>query len=176
MIFLGIGSNLQSSFGNRFKNINLAISLIEKNNIKLIKKSSYYESTSFPNVNDPMFINIVIEVSTSLKPIDLMKILLKIEQSLERERKNKNDPRTCDIDIIDYKNESMNLKLEKIQLKIPHISMTERDFVLLPLKEICPHWSHPSTKEPIDNLINNLKNKNNNITKLSQSDIIKYVE
>ena len=45
----------------------------------------------------------------------------------------------------------MNLKLEKIQLKIPHISMTERDFVLLPLKEICPHWSHPSTKEKYDN-------------------------
>ena len=86
MIFLGIGSNLQSSFGNRFKNINLAISLIEKNNIKLIKKSSFYESTSFPNPKYPKFINIVIEVSTSLKPIDLMKILLKIEQDLERER------------------------------------------------------------------------------------------
>ena len=53
MIFLGIGSNLQSSFGNRFKNINLAISLIEKNNIKLIKKSSFYESTSFPNPKYP---------------------------------------------------------------------------------------------------------------------------
>ena len=176
MIFLGIGSNLQSSFGNRFKNINLAISLIEKNNIKLIKKSSFYESTSFPNPKYPKFINIVIEVSTSLKPIDLMKILLKIEQYLERERKNKNDPRTCDIDIIDYKNESMNLKLEELQLKIPHVSMKERDFVLLPLKEICPYWSHPLTKEPIDHLINNLKGKNNNITKLSQSDIINYVE
>ena len=105
-----------------------------------------------------------------------MKILLKIEQDLERERKNKNDPRTCDIDIIDYKNESLNLKLEKLQLKIPHVSMKERDFVLLPLKEICPYWSHPLTKEPIDHLINNLKGKNNNITKLSQSDIINYVE
>ena len=49
-------------------------------------------------------------------------------------------------------------------------------FVLLPLKEICPYWSHPLTKEPIDHLINNLKGKNNNITKLSQSDIINYVE
>ena len=67
-----------------------------------------------------------------------MKILLKIEEDLERKRKNKNDPRTCDIDIIDYKNESINLKLEKIQLKIPHISMTERDFVLLPLKGNLP--------------------------------------
>ena len=157
MIFLGIGSNLQSSFGNRFKNINLAISLIEKNNIKLIKKSSYYESTSFPNVKDPKFINIVIEVSTSLKPIDLMKILLKIEQKLERERKNKNDPRTCDIDIIDYKNESMNLKLEKIQLKIPHISMTKRDFVLLPLYDIDPFFRHPVNKKTIKYQLADLK-------------------
>ena len=67
MIFLGIGSNLQSSFGNRFKNINLAISLIEKNNIKVIKKSSFYESTSFPNKKDPKFINIVIEVKYIIK-------------------------------------------------------------------------------------------------------------
>ena len=95
----------------------LAISLIEKNNIKVIKKSSFYESTSFPNPKYPKFINIVIEVSTLLKPIDLMKILLKIEKDLERERKNKNDPRTCDIDIIDYKNESINLKIEKITIK-----------------------------------------------------------
>ena len=70
----------------------------------------------------------------------------------------------------------MNLKLEELQLKIPHVSMKERDFVLLPLKEICPYWSDPLTKEPIDHLINNLKGKNNNITKLSQSDIINYVE
>ena len=47
MIFLGIGSNLQSSFGNRFKNINLAISLIEKNNIKLIKSLAFMNQLHF---------------------------------------------------------------------------------------------------------------------------------
>ena len=71
MIFLGIGSNLRSSFGNRFKNINLAISLIEKNNIKLIKKSSFYETPSYPDKENPKFINVVIEIDTHLKPEDL---------------------------------------------------------------------------------------------------------
>ena len=44
MIFLGIGSNLPSEFGDRFKNIELAISFLQKIEIKIIKKSSYYES------------------------------------------------------------------------------------------------------------------------------------
>ncbi len=176
MIFLGIGSNLKSSFGNRFQNINLSLSMLERNNIKIIKKSSFYESFSYPNKKDPKFINIVVEVKTFLKPLELLKIILDIELKLERKRKKKNDPRTCDIDIIDYKGESFSYKLNTAEVKIPHKSLTERDFVLLPLKEICPNWSHPLSKTSIDSLIANLKNKNNNITKLSQNDITNYVE
>ena len=57
MIFLGIGSNLSSSFGNRFKNIDLAISLIKENGLKIIKKSSYYETPSYPDKKKPKYIN-----------------------------------------------------------------------------------------------------------------------
>ena len=176
MIYLGIGSNLHSSFGNRFVNINQSISLLKQKEIKVIKKSSFYESLSFPNKNNPKFINIVIEIETLLKPKDLMKTLLDIEKKLERKREKKNDPRTCDIDIIDYKSEKINLKFENFELNIPHKSLNERDFVLYPLKEICPYWSHPLSKTSIDLLIKNLKSKNNGITKLSQSDIKYYVE
>ena len=176
MIYLGIGSNLHSSFGNRFVNINQSISLLKQKEIKVIKKSSFYESFSFPNKNNPKFLNVVIEIETSLKPKDLIKTLLEIEKKLGRKRKKKNDPRTCDIDIIDYKGETINLKFENFELNIPHKSLNERDFVLYPLKEICPHWSHPLSKISIDLLIKNLKGKNNGITKLSQSDINEYVE
>ena len=68
------------------------------------------------------------------------------------------------------------MKFENFELNIPHKSLNERDFVLYPLKEICPHWSHPLSKISIDLLIKNLKGKNNGITKLSQSDINEYVE
>ena len=176
MIYLGIGSNLHSSFGNRLDNINQSILLLKQRKIKVIKKSSFYESFSYPNKKNPKFLNIVIEIKTSLKPKDLMKTLLDVEKKLERKREKKNDPRTCDIDIIDYKSESINLKFQNFELNIPHKSLNERDFVLYPLKEICPNWSHPLSKISIDLLIKNLKSKNNGITKLSQSDISDYVE
>ena len=176
MIYLGIGSNLHSSFGNRLYNINQSICLLKQRKIKVIKKSSFYESFSYPNKSNPKFLNIVIEIETSLKPKDLMKTLLDVEKKLERKRKKKNDPRTCDIDIIDYKRKLINLKFENFELNIPHKSLNERDFVLYPLKEISPNWSHPLSKISIDLLIKNLKSKNNGITKLSQSDINEYVE
>tara|TARA_B100000123_G_scaffold37249_1_gene24534 strand:+ start:216 stop:746 length:531 start_codon:yes stop_codon:yes gene_type:complete len=176
MIYLGIGSNLPSSFGNKFDNINLSISLLKKNNIEILKKSSFYESLAFPNKNDPKFINIVVQVKTLLDPKDLMITLFKIEEILERKRLKKNEPRTCDIDIIDYKRKIVNLEFNNQLLQIPHSSMTQRNFVLFPLKEVCPNWSHPLSNISIDSLITNLKNKNNDITKLSQSDINNHVE
>ncbi len=71
-----------------------AIAYLEKYEIKVIKKSSYYESPSQPNINDPKFINIVIEVLTSLDPENLASVLLFIEEKLERKRVKKITPRT----------------------------------------------------------------------------------
>ena len=176
MIFLGLGSNLQSDFGDRYKNIELAINYLRENNINLLQKSSFYESVSYPNKNDPKFINVVISVETPLKSVDLMNRLLLVEEKLGRKRFKKNDPRTCDIDIIDFHGKIINTKLNNIELNIPHKKMTERNFVLHPLKEICPDWRHPKTKDSIDILIKNLKNPNNEITKLNQNDIISYVK
>ena len=156
MIFLGIGSNLYSSFGDRFDNINLAISFLKKNSIKIIKKSSYYETLAFPNKKDPKFINIVISVKTNLPPLDLISVLILIEEQLERKRKKKNDPRTCDIDIIDYNNEILKIKYRDLNLEIPHKKLNYRNFVLFPLNEICPNWRHPKTGETINTLIERL--------------------
>ena len=176
MIYLGIGSNLSSRFGNRFTNINLAVSYLKEKKVNLIKKSSFYESFSYPNKDNPKFINIVIAVKTTLSPFDLMKTLLSIEEKLGRKRLKKNDPRTCDIDIIDYKNKIINSKFNNFELEIPHQSLDTRNFVLFPLKEICPNWIHPVNKRSIDVLIHNLKKNNNEITKLSENDINSYVK
>ena len=62
MFLLGLGSNLSSSFGDRFENLNLAVSYLEKYKIKLIKKSSFYETPSYPDISNPKFINLVVEV------------------------------------------------------------------------------------------------------------------
>ena len=160
MIFLAIGSNLPSSFGDRFDNINLAISSLYERGIQTIKKSSFYETFSYPNKKNPKFINIVTSVRTHLQPIDLMSVLISIEERLERKRNKKNDPRTCDIDIIDYNNQVLNFQYKNLYLEIPHRKLISRNFVLFPLKEIFPKWKHPKTKEIIDELIHKLSEEN----------------
>ena len=156
MIFLALGSNLTSSFGDRFENINLAISYLEGYKIQIIKKSNFYETYSYPNKKNPKFINVVISVKTNLPPVDLMSVLLFIEEKLERMRNKKNDPRTCDIDIIDYNGQILDFKYNNLNLKVPHKDLVFRNFVLLPLQEISPEWKHPVTKENISTLINKL--------------------
>ena len=167
MIFLGIGSNLSSSFGDRFKNIDLAISFLETYKFNIIKKSSFYETFSYPNKSNPKFINNVIAVETKLPPVDLMSVLIFVEEKLERKRSKKNDPRTCDLDIIDYNYQIMNFKHGDLELTLPHKEMINRNFVLYPLREIYPNWIHPLTKININVLIKDLKTSNNEITKLS---------
>ena len=156
MIILGIGSNLSSNFGDRFKNIDLAITSLNGYGILVKKQSSYYESLSYPNKNDPKFINVVVEVETILPPEDLASVLIFIEESLERKRFKKNDPRTCDIDIIDFNNSVFNFKYNNLEFSVPHKSLTKRNFVLLPLREIAPNWKHPESGDQIIDLIEKL--------------------
>ena len=162
MIFLGLGSNLPSKYGDRFTNINLAISSLEDYGIKVIKKSSFYKTPSYPDRENPNFINVVILVETNLPVIDLMSVLISIEKKLERKRFKKNDPRTCDIDIIDYNSQILNLKYNNSNFTVPHKELTSRNFVLFPLQEISPMWKHPKTKETISNLIQTLNEEDKN--------------
>ena len=170
MVLLGIGSNLLSSFGDRFENIDLAVSALSGYGIQVKKKSCYYESLSYPNKKNPKFINIVVSVETHLPPEDLAPILIFIEQSLERKRVKKNDPRTCDIDIIDFNNQIKNFKYKDLDFTVPHKKLIYRNFVLFPLQEIYPDWKHPKTKELINVLIEKLsKEDKNSILKIKES-------
>ena len=170
MILLGLGSNLSSSFGDRFQNIDLAVSNLERYGAKLKKKSSYYESLSYPNKRNPKFINIVIEIETHLSPENLASVLIFIEESLERKRKKKNDPRTCDIDIIDYNSQIIDFKYKDLDFTVPHTKLIYRNFILYPLQEILPDWKHPKTKELISALIVKLpKEDKNSILKIKKS-------
>ena len=170
MILLGLGSNLSSRFGDRFQNIDLAISYLESYEIRVRKKSSFYETLSYPNKKNPKFINVVIDVSTHLQTQDLASVLFFIETKLERERNKKNEPRTCDIDIIDYNGKIISFKYKNFNFTVPHKKLIYRNFVLYPLKEIAPEWEHPKTKEPISGLISRLSNEDkNSILKIKKS-------
>ena len=152
IVFLSIGSNL----GNKKKNIELVKFKLEKNNIKIIKSSKNYETLSWPDKKKPKFVNIVLKIKTYFSPKDLMKKCLYIERELGRLRKKKNEPRTCDIDIIDY-DQTIIKSNNSINLNLPHPHIEQRNFVLLPLFEISKNWKHPVNKVNIAKLISFLK-------------------
>ena len=87
-IYLGIGSNL----GNKKLNIEKAKTKLQSNNIRILKCSNSYETESWPDPTNPRFINIILEIGTTLKPLSLLKICRAIEVDLGRKRSKKNDP------------------------------------------------------------------------------------
>jgi len=169
MIYINIGSNLDSQKGDRFYNLNKAKDLISVEKIKIIKESSIYETPSYPNKKNPKFLNICLEIHSKESPEVLIKKFKMIEKKLQRNRGPKNLPRTCDIDIIDYK----GIKINSKNITIPHPRAHLRNFVLFPLKEISSKWTHPILNKKIDFLIKNLNFKlRNEITRIKENVII----
>ena len=131
-IYLAIGSNI----GNKKENIEKTKFKLIRNNVEILETSNYYESLSWPNQNNPKFLNIVLKIKTKLGPIELLRKCKDIEKEMGRKKAPKNSPRECDIDIIDY-----NYKKSENKILLPHPKMHTRNFVLIPLFEINKNWT-----------------------------------
>ncbi|MDP2921511.1 MAG: 2-amino-4-hydroxy-6-hydroxymethyldihydropteridine diphosphokinase [Candidatus Omnitrophota bacterium] len=127
--YIGIGSNI----GDRQGYIDNALrKLKEEKAIRVNKVSSIHETEPVGGPAQGKYLNGAIEIETKLKPKELLKKLQAIENELGRKRTVKNGPRTIDLDILLYGDES----IDEPDLKIPHPRMREREFVMKPLKEI----------------------------------------
>ena len=154
-VYLAFGSNL----GDRKKNLNKALKLLNKENIIIKKKSKFYRSKSWPNEKFPEFINFVIFIETRL---NLKKLFLKIkniENKVGRIKSKRNFPRVCDIDIIDFNGQIIQKKIGNNKINVPHERMHSRNFVLLPLFEINKDWFHPKLCKNIVFLLSNLSSE-----------------
>ena len=170
MIHLNIGSNLDSKYGSKFDNITEAIQFLKNIDLKIIKISSFYETPSYPNKRHPKFANIGLLADFKLDYDRLIKEILLIEKKIGRVRTKKNDPRVCDIDIIDFK----GVIKEKGKVLLPHPKSHTRNFVLYPIKEIDSKWIHPVLRKNVEFLINDLnQNSRIEITRLTKSVNIK---
>ena len=166
MIHINIGSNLSSKFGTRFDNITIAINLITEAKIKIKKISNFYETPSYPNQNFPKFINIGLVIKFEKDYLKLLKVVNLIEKKIGRLKSKKNNPRIIDIDIIDFD----GAKIESNQITLPHPKSHLRNFVLYPILEIDPNWSHPISKKNVRFLIDKLSQKSRiEITRLKKS-------
>jgi 2-amino-4-hydroxy-6-hydroxymethyldihydropteridine diphosphokinase len=169
MIHLNIGSNLESNFGNRFKNISIAINLLINSKVKIKKISNFYKTPSYPNKQHPYYFNVGVSASYKNDVKKLIDEINLIENKIGRIKSKKNDPRVCDIDIIDFN----GLIIKKNNLIVPHKKAHLRNFVLFPILEIDPEWVHPVIKKNVKFLIKNLDQKSRiEITRLNKNVII----
>ena len=169
MIHLNIGSNLDSKFGNRIKNITIAINLLINSKLKINKISNFYETPSYPNKKLPNFLNVGVLANYKYDEKKLLNEINLIEKKIGRKRTKKNDPRVCDIDIIDFN----GLVINENNLKIPHKKCHLRNFVLYPIQQIDSSWVHPIIKKNVKFLINKLDQKSRiEITRLNKNVII----
>ena len=135
--YLGLGSNL----GNRMAFLRGGRdALISKPGIDFVKASGGYETEAVGGPPDnPLFLNSVLEIKTSLSPQELLQACLAVEDDFGRSRPVRWAPRTLDIDILFYE----DLVVCEEALSIPHPRLHERAFVLAPLLDIAPDFRHP---------------------------------
>lgn len=140
--YISLGSNI----GNRVEYLHEAVRMLARQKeIVLVSISSIYETDPVGYVEQDPFLNIVLEVCTSLSPFDLLNVCQLIENELGRKRIMRWGPRTIDLDILLYNHE--NIQSER--LNIPHPRIEERAFVIIPLLEIAPMIQLPNKSVPL---------------------------
>lgn len=144
-VFLSLGSNL----GDRSGNITKALDGLASAGVEVRRVSSFYRTEPVDYTQQPWFINCVAEVATELLPMQLLSAAQRVERKLGRLRSINKGPRKIDIDILLYE----NAVIRSATLNIPHVSMAERRFVLVPLRELEPGLRHPVTEQTVTEML-----------------------
>ena len=146
--WIGLGSNLDNP---RDQILNAFRELAESDGISLVARSSLYLSEPMGPQDQPDFINAAALVDTTLDPLALLAVLQGIEQRHARRREHHWGPRTLDLDLLLYGEESISHP----DLTVPHPGIGDRSFVLLPLREIEPGLVIPG-RGSVENLLGKL--------------------
>jgi 2-amino-4-hydroxy-6-hydroxymethyldihydropteridine diphosphokinase len=144
-VYLSLGSNL----GDRQRNLEAALEKLPARDFLIERVSSVYETEPVDTNDQRWFLNMAVEVSTDLFPMQLLWRIAKVEHALGRVRTVANGPRTIDIDILLYS----RVVIHSPALEVPHPRMAQRRFVLAPLAELAPDLRHPVTRRTVREML-----------------------
>jgi hypothetical protein len=143
--YLGLGTNL----GDRSANLAQAIAMLASERLIVKRVSSSYETAPRDFLDQPFFLNQVIEVTTDLFPRQLLDRAKQVERKMGRVKGVAKGPRVIDVDVLMYGHSVVSMP----GLEIPHPSIAERRFVLEPLAELAPELRHPVHHRTIRQLL-----------------------
>jgi 2-amino-4-hydroxy-6-hydroxymethyldihydropteridine diphosphokinase len=135
-VYLSLGSNV----GDREENLRVAIAALADAGVDVKRVSSIYETEPVDLLEQPWFLNCVVQGETSVPAVELLRELREIERRMGSRKLVARGPRLIDIDILLYGQEA----IDSPELQVPHPRMHLRRFVLAPLAEIAPEVKHPS--------------------------------
>jgi 2-amino-4-hydroxy-6-hydroxymethyldihydropteridine diphosphokinase len=144
-VFVALGSNK----GYRIGYLRKAVKKIDEDSRnKVLKTSSVYETKPYGKINQSNFLNAVIELKSSYEMLEFFNYLKVLEIDIGRTKSVKWGPREIDLDLLFFGDVIFKNK----ELTVPHAGINERDFVLIPLKEIAPDYFHPALKLKISDI------------------------
>ncbi|MGP4715830.1 2-amino-4-hydroxy-6-hydroxymethyldihydropteridine diphosphokinase [Psychrobacter sp. T6-6] len=134
--YVGLGSNLTNELGSPIEHLQQALKNMQNHEkIRKVTVSSFYASVPMGPQDQPDFVNAVAGFETIMSPFDLLGFCQQLEMSAKRARLRHWGERSLDVDILLYG----DIQVAEPQLTIPHEGLGERNFVLIPLRELAPH-------------------------------------
>ncbi len=150
-VYLSLGSNV----GDRDQHLKRALERLTAEDIRIVRTSALYETQPRDVPDQAWFLNQVVEIETSLLPMQLLARTQKIERALGRIPTRPKGPRVIDLDILFYS----DTVVATPGLDIPHPRLADRRFVLEPLAELVPELRHPQTGHTVREMLAQVANQ-----------------
>jgi len=154
VIIVGLGANLvHPEHGSPRQTCEAALAALGAGDVRILRRSRWYESAPVPQSDQPWFINGVAELATGLDAAALLAYLHRVEADFGRVRRSVNEARLLDLDLLAYGR--LVSGPGEVPL-VPHPRLGERAFVVLPLADLAPDWRHPDSGLSADELASRL--------------------
>lgn len=137
---LALGGNLAGDYPSLEALLEAALSSFPRAGLRIVRRSGWWRSAAWPDPSQPAYLNAVVIVETTLSPPEVLAAIHALEAEFGRKRGLANAPRTLDIDLVAHGRHAIDAP----GLTVPHPRAAERRFVMGPLAEIAPEWTHPT--------------------------------